>query len=409
VIGALRRHSSASAIAAGLIAVLVAYTGPLAIVVQAARAAGLPDATLSSWIWAFSVGSGVTGIALSAWFRAPVVVAWSTPGAALLVTALPLYSFPQAVGAYLLAAALMIVVGATGLFARAMDRIPPGIVAAMLAGILFKFAAAAVTSIAGWPGLVLPMIAAFFAARRLAPRHAVAVTLLVGAAIVWASGRLEAAAALRPALAVPVVTWPELSGRALVGLGLPLFLVTLTSQNATGVAVLRAAGYDVPASPLVTATGIASLLLAPFGCHGVNLAAITAAICTGPEAHPDPRRRWVAGVACGAFYLVVGAFGATVALAFGALPDPLIATVGGLALLGAMTAGLTAATREEGTREGAMATFVVTASGVSFFGIGAAFWGLVAGAAVHGVATWRGRRAGRAPVPAQAETGSRGG
>jgi benzoate membrane transport protein len=390
---ALRRQASLSAVTAGLIAVTVSYTGPLAILVQAARAARLDEAQLSSWIWAISIGSGLTGILLSAATRAPIITAWSTPGAALLVTALPLYTFPQAVGAYLLSAALLTLFGLTGLFERAMARLPIGLVAAMLAGILFKFSAAVLTSLGEWPGLVLPLVATFFAARRWLPRYAVVLTLLLGAAIVWGAGRVDLSH-VRPALAVPVFTWPELSMPALVGLGLPLFLVTLTSQNATGMGVLRAAGYTVPASPLVTVTGLASLLLAPFGCHALNLAAITAAICTGPEAHADRDRRWVAGVACGAFYVVVGLFGATLALAFGALPDALITTLGGLALLGALTGGLATAMTEERTREGAITTFVVTASGVSFLGVGAAFWGLVGGGAVHLLLTWRRAAAG---------------
>lgn len=368
MIRALRQQASLSAVTAGLVAVTVSFTGPLAILVQAARAAHLSEAQLSSWIWAIAVGSGVTGLWLSAVTRAPIITAWSTPGAALLVTALPLYGYPQAIGAYLLSAVLLTAFGASGLFDRAMALLPMGLVAAMLAGILFKFSASILSALGQWPGLVLPMLATFFAARRWLPRSAVVLTLAVGAAITWGSGRVDLSG-VRPALAVPVLTWPELSGPALVGLGLPLFLVTLTSQNATGMGVLRAAGYAVPARGLVTVTGLASVALAPFGSHALNLAAITAAICTGPEAHPDPGRRWVAGVACGAAYVVVGLFGATLALAFGALPDALISTLGGLALLGALTGGLTAAMTEARTREGAVVTFVVTASGVSFLSL----------------------------------------
>jgi benzoate membrane transport protein len=406
VIRALRQQASLSAVTAGLVAVTVSFTGPLAILVQAARAAHLDEAQLSSWIWAIAVGSGVTGLWLSAVTRAPIITAWSTPGAALLVTALPLYGYPEAIGAYLLSAVLLAAFGASGLFDRAMALLPMGLVAAMLAGILFKFSVSILGALGQWPGLVLPMLATFFAARRWLPRSAVVLTLVVGAAITWGSGRVDLSG-VRPALAVPVLTWPELSGPALVGLGLPLFLVTLTSQNATGMGVLRAAGYAVPARGLVTVTGLASVVLAPFGCHALNLAAITAAICTGPEAHPDRDRRWVAGVACGAAYVVVGLFGATLALAFGALPDALISTLGGLALLGALTGGLTAAMTEARTREGAVVTFVVTASGVSFLGVGAAFWGLLSGGAVHLLLNWRSPSAGP-PAPPAASPDRRG-
>jgi benzoate membrane transport protein len=387
---ALRRDFSASALAAGFVAVMVSYAGPLAIVVQAAKAGGLGDAALSSWIWAISIGSGVTGILLSLRTRTPVITAWSTPGAALLVAALPLFSYSEAVGAYLLSSALIVVFGTTGLFSKVMDRIPAGIVAAMLAGILFKFAINVCMSISAWASLVLPLVFVFYCARRWLPRYAVMLTLALGMLIIWRSGSGGfALSALQPQLAVPVFTRPAFSMAALVGLGLPLFLVTMTSQNATGLGVMRTAGYNVPGDALVTATGIASLLLAPFGCHAINLAAITAAICTGPEAHAERARRYVAGVACGAFYIVVGAFGATIALAFSRLPDALIATVAGLALVSALTTGLASAMREERTREGAIATFVVTASGVSFLGVGAAFWGLAAGSAIHLLMTTR--------------------
>jgi benzoate membrane transport protein len=396
---ALRRDVSLSAVIAGLVAVTISFAGPLAIVVQAAKAAQLDESTLSSWIWAISMGSGITGVLLSLRTRTPVITAWSTPGAALLVAALPIYTYSQAVGAYILSAALIILFGVTGLFAQMMQRIPTGIVAAMLAGILFKFTLNVYTSLEHWSGLVLPMIVAFYVARRWFPRYAVMITLALGAGIVWASGNFTLST-LRPSLAIPVFTRPQFATSAIVGLGLPLFLVTMTSQNATGLGVMRAAGYDVPGSFLITTTGIASLLLAPFGCHSINLAAITAAICTGQESHTDRTRRYVAGIACGTFYILVGAFGATVALVFSGLPDALISAVSGLALLSALTSGLTTAMRDESTREGAIATFIVTASGVSFFGVGAAFWGLAGGILVHGVmiAQLRSAQAGVDPI-----------
>lgn len=378
----LRRDLSASAVAAGFVAVMVAYAGPFAIIIQAARAAGLNGPTLSSWIWSVSIGSGLTGILLSVRTRTPVITAWSTPGAALLVSALPIYGLPRAVGAYVLSSALIVVFGITGLFSRLMDRIPAGVVAAMLAGILFRFATSVCTSLASSAGLVLPLVVVFYACRRWLPRYAVMLTLGAGLLIVWRSGGF-ALAGLQPQLARPVFTPPMFSTAAFVGLALPLFLVTMTSQNATGLGVLRSAGFDVRGNSLVTLTGLASLLLAPFGCHAINLAAITAAICTGPEAHAERSRRWIAGVACGAFYLLVGAFGATIAMAFSRLPDALITTVTGLALVSALTAGVANAMRDEASREGALAAFVVTASGVSFLGVGAAFWGLAAGTAIH--------------------------
>jgi len=381
---ALARDFSLSALVAGLVAVAVSFGGPAAIIFQAARAASLDQAQLASWIWAICIGSGVTGVWLSMRYREPVVTAWSTPGVALLAAGWAGYPYPEAIGAFVVSAALITLCGVTGLFQALMDRIPRPVVSAMLAGILFRFGVDVFGFLKSAPLLAGVMIAAYLAAKRLSPRYAIVCTLLSGFAAAALGGSLDFST-VHASLAVPVLTWPVFSPGAVIGLGLPLFLVTMTGQNATGLGVMRASGYHTPGSPLVASTGLASLVLAPFGCHGVNLAAITAAICTGPEAHPDPARRYVAAVVCGACYLVVGAFGAALTGVFTALPGALIAVVSGLALFGAIASGLTQAMEEADRREAALVTLLITVSGVNFFGIGAAFWGLVGGLAADRV------------------------
>ncbi len=374
----LLTDASLSAVVAGVVAVAVSFGGPAAIIFQAAKVAGLSAAQLSSWIWAISLGSGITGIYLSMRYREPVVTAWSTPGVALLAAGWAAYPYPEAVGAFIVSGALITVAGASGVFQALMDRIPRPIVSAMLAGILFRFGVDVFGFLAKAPVLAGVMIGAYLLAKRLIPRYAIVLTLFSGFAAAAVTSSLDFST-VSASLAVPVLTMPEFSLGAVIGLGLPLFLVTMTGQNATGIGVMRASGYHAPASPMVTLTGLCSTVLAPFGCHGVNLAAITAAICTGPEAHPDPRRRYVAGVACGACYNSVGVFGAALVGVFMALPGALIAVVSGLALLGAIGSGLTQSMEDSSRREAALLTLLVTVSGVSFFGIGSAFWGLVAG------------------------------
>jgi benzoate membrane transport protein len=377
-LGDLKRDFSLSASVAGVIAVMVSYGGPAAIIFQAASLAGLSPDQLTSWIWAISIGSGLAGVFLSLAYRAPVIIAWSTPGAALLAAGWAAYPYPEAIGAFVFAAVAITVFGATGLFGVLMERIPQAVVAAMLAGILFRFGVEVFTAMRATPLLVAPMLVCYIAMKRLWPRYAIVATLLAGLVAAAALGLLDFSL-VEASIARPGLTAPVFSLGALIGLGVPLFLVTMTGQNATGLGVLRTAGYKTPGGPLVAATGALSMLLAPFGSHGINLAAITAAICTGPEAHGDPDKRYVAGVVCGLAYLVVGLFGATLVGLFTALPPGLIAAISGLALFGALQNGLTQAMADEARREAALVTFLVTVSGVSVFGVGSAFWGLVGG------------------------------
>ncbi|MFA5677752.1 MAG: benzoate/H(+) symporter BenE family transporter [Pseudomonas sp.] len=378
----LFRDLSVSAVMAGFIATLISYAGPLVIIFQVAQAADLPQSVLTSWIWAISIGSGVLGIVLSLRYRVPVVIAWNAPGSALLITLLPGMSLNEAIGAYLLSSLIILLVGVSGSFDRIVSRLPAAIVAGMLAGILFSFGTGLFVSLQQQPVLVLGMFFTYLLGRRLFPRYAVVAVLLVGVAIALGMGELRTDG-LELAVAIPRWITPEFSWQATLNIALPLVMVALTGQFLPGVALLRSCGYDTPASPLITHSGLGSALLAPFGCHGLTLAAITAAICTGREAHEDPGRRYVAGISGGLFYLLLGTFGATMVSLFTAFPAALVAALAGLALLSAIGAALSGAMAVPTDREAALITFLVTASGMSFLGLAAAFWGLIFGLATH--------------------------
>ncbi|MDQ7979316.1 benzoate/H(+) symporter BenE family transporter [Paraburkholderia sp. SARCC-3016] len=370
--------TSLSALVAGFVAMMTGYTSSLVLMFQAGQAAHLSDAQISSWIWALSIGMGLCTIGLSLRYRAPIVIAWSTPGAALLVASLPHVAYGEAIGAFVACALLLTAVGLTGWFDALMEKIPAGIASALLAGILFEIGIEIFRAAQYQTALVLPMFFAYLVMKRIAPRYAIVTTLVVGTLVAGGLGLLDFSR-LRIALAQPVLTMPAFSLSAIVSIGIPLFVVAMASQNVPGIAVLRADGYTTPSSPLIATTGLASLVLAPFGSHGINLAAITAAICTGREAHEDRTKRYTAALWCGVFYLIAGVFGATIAALFAALPKALVVSVAALALFGSIMSGLTNAMQDARQREPALVTFMVTASGLTLLSIGSAFWGLVAG------------------------------
>ena len=370
---------SLSALTAGFVAVLVGFTSSVAIVFQAAQSFGATPEFISSWMWALGLGMGLATALPSLWWRKPVMIAWSTPGAAVLAVAGAGYSMNEAVGAFNVCAIAMTLAGATGWFERVMNKIPMAIASALLAGVLARFGLQAFLAAQTALALVLSMLATYLFARRFLPRYAVPLTLLVAIVHVAVRGQL-AWSGVHFELAQPVFTMPVFTWQAAVSLALPLFVVTMASQNLPGVAAIRAAGYDLPVSKLITLSGLATLVLAPFGAFALNLSAITAAICMGREAHDDPARRYTAAVSCGAFYVVIGLFGAAVTGLLTAFPKELVAAIAGFALLGTIGGGLAAAVRDESHREAALITFLVTLSGVTIAGIGSAFWGVVAGA-----------------------------
>jgi benzoate membrane transport protein len=380
---------SPATVVAGFVAVLVGYTSSVAIIFQATVALGATPAQTASWLWALGLGMGLTSLALSLWTRQPILTAWSTPGAALLASTAGV-AMPEAIGAFIVCGLLIVVAGASGWFEKLMDRIPIAIASALLAGVLARFGLDAVTSVKAEPVLVLAMAVAYLAGRRLWPRYAVPGVLLVGVVVALAQGRLSFAGVdTSHLLALPVWTTPVFSWAATIGVALPLFIVTMASQNLPGVAAQRANGYRTPVSASVAVTGAATTLLAPFGGYALNLAAITAAICMGREAHEDPARRYTASVAAGLFYVLLGLAGGAVAMLLAAFPRELVMGIAGLALLGTIAGALAAALKDEAHRDAAIITFLVCLSGISFFGIGAAFWGVVAGGLATAIAGWR--------------------
>ncbi len=371
--------TSPSAVVAGFIAMMTGYTSSLVLMFQAGQAAGLSSGQISSWIWALSIGMAICSIGLSLRYRTPITVAWSTPGAALLITSLSGVSYGEAIGAYITCAVLVTICGLTGSFERLVKRLPSSLAAALLAGILPSTVPAwcwGCSSPTCWPSVCHHVM-------RCSP-HCWSVPCCPGCLACWTSApsiwrsRFRCGPRRRS-------RWRRPS----VSIGIPLFVVAMTSQNMPGIAVLRADGYNVPASPLISVTGIASLLLAPFGSHGVNLAAISAAICTGPHAHEDKSKRYTAAVWCGIFYGIAGIFGATLAALFAALPKELVLSIAALALFGSIINGLSIAMNEPKEREAALITFMVTASGFTLFSVGSAFWGIVAGVLTLLILNWR--------------------
>ena len=371
---------SLSAFVAGFVAVLVGFTSSVAIVFQAAQSFGATPAQITSWIWALGLGMGLCSLVPSLLLRKPVMVAWSTPGAAVLATAGAAGSFSmgEAVGAFMVCSLLVILVGATRGFERVADRIPMEIASALLAGVLARFGIQAFAAAQTALPLVLLMVGTYLVARRMAARYAVVVTLVVG--ILWVLITGQMAWSMEPVrLAMPVFVAPQWSVSAIVSLAIPLFVVTMASQNLPGMAVIRASGYELPVSRLITMTGWASLVLAPFGAFALNFSAITAAICMGPEAHEDRRKRYTAAASCGAIYIVIGLFGALVTGLLTSFPKELVVAIAGIALLSTIGNGLASALRDERHREPALITFLVTLSGITLMDIGSAFWGVVAG------------------------------
>lgn len=371
---------SLSAFVAGFVAVLVGFTSSVAIVFQAAQSFGATPAQVTSWIWALGLGMGLCSLVPSLLLRKPVMVAWSTPGAAVLATAGAAGSFSmgEAVCAFMVCSLLVILVGATRALERVADRIPMEIASALLAGVLARFGIQAFAAAQTALPLVLLMVGTYLVARRIAARYAVVVTLVVG--ILWVLITGQMAWSMEPVrLAMPVFVAPQWSVSAIVSLAIPLFVVTMASQNLPGMAVIRASGYELPVSRLITMTGWASLVLAPFGAFALNFSAITAAICMGPEAHEDRSKRYTAAASCGAIYIVIGLFGALVTGLLTSFPKELVVAIAGIALLSTIGNGLASALREERHREPALITFLVTLSGITLMDIGSAFWGVVAG------------------------------
>lgn len=393
----LRIRDLVHPIVAGLISVIVNYGGTFILIFQAAKVAGLSPELTASWVWSVSIGVGITGLFLSWVTREPVITAWSTPAAAFLVVALATTPYAEAIGAYIISAAAFVLLGLSGQFEKVIRLIPPGVAAGLLAGILLKFGIGAFGGMSIDPGLVGLLIVAYVVLKRFTARYAVVGILGLGLAFLLTQGRVDFSG-LELQFAAPVFTRPEFSLDALLSVALPLFLITLTGQYMPGMLVLRNDGFKTSANPVLVITGLGSLLMAPFGSHAFNIAAITAAICTGKEASEDPSRRWIAGVAAGVFYILVGIFGVTLAAVFMVFPATFITTLAGLALLGTIGASMASAMADVKSREASLITFLACAANITLFGIGGAFWGLLIGLLAYAVLN--GRFARREPVVA---------
>ncbi|MFT7772212.1 benzoate/H(+) symporter BenE family transporter [Roseateles sp.] len=375
-------------VVAGLISVIVNYGGTFILVFQAAKVAGLSPELTASWVWSISIGVGVTGLILSWVTREPIITAWSTPAAAFLVTALATTPYAEAVGAYLISAAAFVLLGLSRYFERVIRLIPPGVASGLLAGILLQFGIGAFGGMSVDPLLAGLLIVAYVVLKRFTARYAVVGILVLGLAFLLIQDRVDLSG-LTLKFAAPAFTMPSFSLNALLSVALPLFLITLTGQYMPGMLVLRNDGFKTSANPIVTVTGLGSLLMAPFGSHAFNIAAITAAICTGREAHEDPSKRWIAGIAAGVFYILVGVFGVTLAAVFMAFPATFITTLAGLALLGTIGGSLANAMADAKTREASLITFLAAAANIKMLGVGGAFWGLLIGLVAYAVLNGR--------------------
>lgn len=371
-----------SHITSAFVAVLVGYTSSVAIIFQAAIASGANSEQISSWLWALGIGMGITSFGLSLYYKTPILTAWSTPGAALLATGLSGTSIEEAIGLFIVCSTLITLCGLTGIFDKIMSYIPSTLASAMLAGVLFPFTLNGFGALSTHTLLVGPMVATFFILKKVLPIYAVPLVLIIGIFIASMQG-LIAYEDVSLLISTPVWITPSFSLGSILGIGLPLFIVTMASQNVPGLAVLRSHGYKVAASPLISCTGIIGVLLAPFGGFAFNLAAITAAICMSEEADKNKATRYFASMWAGIFYIFMGLFSTTVVALFSAFPEALVLAIAALALLGTIGNSLHQALNTSSERDAALLTFLITASGMSILGIGSAFWGLVIGLCIY--------------------------
>ncbi|MFW2083045.1 benzoate/H(+) symporter BenE family transporter [Acinetobacter guillouiae] len=365
-------------IMAGLISVIVNYGGTFILIFQAAQMAGLSPELTASWVWSISIGVGITGILLSWYTREPIITAWSTPAAAFLITTLVTVPYSEAIGAYLLSALAFVILGITGYFEKLIGLIPTGIASGLLAGILLQFGIAAFTNMTIDPFLAISLFLIYLITKRFSARFAIISVLIFGFIFLLLQSRIDFSG-FELKLASPIFTTPTFSINSILSVALPLFLITLTGQYMPGLLVLKNDGFHTNAKPILIVTGLGSFLMAPFGSHAFNLAAITAAICTGKESHEDPSKRWISGIAAGVFYIFVGIFGVTLAAVFAAFPVAFISTLAGLALLGIIAGSLANAMSDIDCREASLITFLSTTANITLFGVGGAFWGLVLG------------------------------
>lgn len=382
----LKDDWSISATVAGFLAVLISYSGPLIIFFQAAQQAQVSPAMMISWIWGISIAAAISSIYLSLKFKVPVVMAWSAPGTALLVTLFPEISLNEAIAAYITTAVVLFVIGVTGYFDKLLALIPQSVAAGMMAGILVNFGLGLFTATENMPIIVTSMLMVFLIAKRFNPRYAMLWVLGVGLILSLIFGKFQPVN-MNFSIAIPQFIQPEWSWNSTLNLALPLILVSLSGQFLPGMSLLKLSGYNVPAKPIITTASITSLIFACFGAITTVLGSITAALCMGADAHEAKDKRYIAGICNGLFYILGGLFAGSIVLLFSLFPKELVAALAGLALLGAISSNLTVAMQTENQRESALITFLATASGMSLLGMSSVFWGICIGLLAHFVLT----------------------
>ena len=374
----LKKVFNISHISAGFTAVLVGYTSSVVIIIQAATAAGATAAQIESWLWALGLAMGLSSLLFSWFYKRPVLTAWSTPGAAMLVAAVGQYSMPEVIGAFTVSGILIVLTGMITPLARLLERIPPYLGTAMLGAILLPFCLKAFQPLGSTPLVFLLMFGSYLVAKYFVPRYTMLILLIVGVACAVFGGSFNhAGVALN--LAQPEWVSPRFDVMAMLNLSLPLYVLTMLSQNLPGVAMMRSHGYDAPVKPLLIGTGLTNVVFAPFGGFSVNLAAISAAICMNDGVDADPKQRYRAVMWAGVFYLIAGVWATTVVALFLALPKNITQILAGLALLGTLLMCLQISFKEGKQQESALLTFLITLSGASFLGISATLWGLLVG------------------------------
>ncbi|MEZ8943615.1 benzoate/H(+) symporter BenE family transporter [Vibrio sp. 10N.247.311.12] len=367
-----------SHVSTGFIAIFIGYASAAAIIFQAAMSAGATEEQVASWFWALGIGMGITTILLSFHYKKPVVTAWSTPGAALLITSLEGLTMNQAVAVFLFSSMLITLVGLAGIFEKVLKQIPTSIASAMLAGILLQFGLGLFTSLMEEAQVVTVMLAVFILAKARLGNLLIPSIFIIALVMCVGFGKLDVSQ-VTMGLTTPVFITPDFEFFSLFSVGIPLFIVTMASQNLPGFAVLKANGYQIDSSKIITTTGVTGLIFAPFGGFAYNLAAITGAICMGPNADGNPKTRYMAGICMGGFYLLAGVMGMSFVSLFSAVPSEIVIAVAGLAVMPTLMNCLAVSMADSHYREPALLTFLFTASGTNLLGIGSAFWGLCIG------------------------------
>lgn len=400
----LKQDWSISATVAGFLAVLISYAGPMIIFFQAAQQANVSSSMMASWIWGSSIGAAIAGIILSIKFKTPIITAWSAPGTALLVALFPHISLNEVVAAYITSAVIIFLIGITGSFDKLLNWIPQGLAAGMMAGILFQFALGLFKATDHMPYLVFGMLICFLLAKRYSPRYAIIWVLIAGVVLSFSLGQIQPIA-MDFSLAIPHMIYPEWTWSSTLNLAIPLTIVSLTGQFLPGMAILKLSGYQTPAKPILTVASITSIVVAFTGGITIVLAAITAALCTGKDAHELQEKRYIAGIANGIFYILGGLFAGSIVMLFSILPKELIAALAGLALLGAIATNMSVAMKDDSQRDAALITFLATVSGMHFLGFSSVFWGICIGMISHLLLTPKQSKV-QTPMPVQDSTPS---